>query len=373
MNRLLMRFTAVLLLPVLFFTGCSHEKSGKIVFRGPTERGMYYLYTVNPDDGDTVKLARWMGRSMPYFNSWSSDGKLLAFVDTDNETDGYWLSVFDFERNTVTRLLDLTDLSCHSFTMCPNGKAVIVSLDSTRTTRTETPRGSTVHLEITQDFDSDLFRVAIPGGKLTRITDTPDVRELYPSCSPDGRYIAFIGQIDTETSKNVARDIFIMDRNGNNRKHLIHHAEGWGIYYTELQWSPDSRYIAYSYANVPISDDEDYSDIFVIDVKKGTLTNITDTPAIGEYEPQWSPDGRKMVFYSVENKWDYRTVIYDFTDGTTTGFDQPLSSWTLDGKGLIFANPQNVGEIMETDIETGIIRSLVVTGNISVSRPFWIR
>jgi Tol biopolymer transport system component len=48
------------------------------------------------------------------------------------------------------------------------------------------------------------------------------------------------------------------------------------------------------------------------------------------------------------------------------------SSWTPDGKGLIFTNRLNVYEIMEMDTHGDNLTSLVKTEDIRISEPVWI-
>ena len=376
MRKLLTISGAILTLFMLISAaGCQADRAGRIVFLGRIEgQRDQYIYSMNPDGSDRVKLAPWNPRMMPYHSIWSAGGKTLAYMDSDNDSDRYWLAVVDGDGQNRRRLLEMTDLKPHSIAMSPDGKTVVLSLDSTRVSRIETPQGGTVHVEITENYDKDLFTVDVKTGKLKRLTDTPDVKELWPSYSPNGKLISFIGQIDTENLKGVPQEVYVMDADGSNRIHLAHHAEGVGFHFAELRWSPDGTKIAYSYLNVFVGDSEDYYDIFVIDVKKGNVTNITQSPYIVDSEPEWSPDSRKIAINSgaLKQPYRFRTIIMDIYDGSATELDQGLSSWTPDGKGLIFVNPLNVFELMVADADGKNPRSLAVSKDIRISRPFWL-
>ena len=373
--RKLLAISAVTLTLFLLLSaaGCQADRAGRIVFLGPIEgQNGSDIYSMNPDGSEQVLLARWIPRWMPYHNVWSADGKTLAYIDSDNETETFWLSVVDGNGQNRRRVLDITDLKMDSMALSPDGKTVILSLDSTRMRRIETPQGRTVHVEITQDQDLDLFTVDVKTGELKRLTDTTGVMEKWPSYSPDGKQISFVGRIDTEREKNVPRDVFVMDADGGNRRHLAHHTEGLWFVLPELRWSPDGTKIAYIFYNVSLSDSEHYTDIFVIDVKKGGLTNLTNSPYTTDEEPSWSPDGRKIAFYSGTLTEGYRTIVMDIDSGNVTKLDQGLPSWTPDGKGLIFTNRLNVFELMVINTDGKNPRTLAVSKDIRISKPIWL-
>ncbi len=360
--------------PYEFSFGPAIGSGGRIAFLSRGKGNINDIYIMNPDGSDLVKLARWIPSQMPYHNIWSADGKTLACIDSDNDTGRTWLSVVDTNGQDRRRLMDITDLKMESMALSPNGKTVVLSLDSTRVTKIETPMGNTVHVEITSEPDMDLFAVDVEIGELKRLTDTSGVMEKWPSHSPDGKQIAFVGRIDTETEKNVPRDVFIMDADGSDRRLLAHHTEGEFVFNPDFRWSPDGSRIAYALYNYSISDSEHFTDIFVIDVKEGSLTNLTNTPYVIDSEPAWSPGNRKIAFYSGNMTEGYQTVIIDLDDGRTISLDQggPSPSWTPDGTGLIFTNPINVFELMVMDADGKNLRTLAVTKGVRISNPIWL-
>lgn len=75
-------------------------------------------------------------------------------------------------------------------------------------------------------------------------------------------------------------------------------------------WSPDGSRVLY------VRGDEaapGFTDIWVVDADGSNATNLTDSPAISEWDPSWSPDGTKVVY------------------SRGTGFDGDL--WTMDADG----------------------------------------
>jgi Tol biopolymer transport system component len=354
---------------------CASGDPGMIAFLGPRDGRFSRIYSLDPETGTVHKLVLWGQRFTPYYSSWSADGKLLAYIDFDNDENGrYWLAVIDRDGTNNRRLFELTDLHLHSLTMVPDGKSIILSLDSTTMGLTEPYVTSDDPYTSQTIHDYDLFSFDINSRELTRLTSTRDIKELYPSCSPDGRMIAFVGRIDTEHHRGIAQEIYVMDKNGRNIKHLVHHSEGLGIFLMEFQWSPDSRYIVYSYQNVVISDIEDYSDIFLIDIKKGKLTNLTNTENINESNPVWSPGGSRLSYLSAEpeSRFADRTVVCDLYDKSTIELNLLSYSWLPDGSGLIYGNPNNKSEILALNLKTGETETVITTGNIILSMPIWI-
>ena len=370
MMRKLLPVSGVILTLFLLLSaaGCQTDRTGRIVFLGPRE-GRYgnYIYSMNPDGSDRVKLTFWAHSSMPFHNVWSAGGKTLAYIDSDNETERRWLSVVDGNGQNRRRLLDITDLKMNSMALSPDGRTVVLSLDSTRLIKK--PQGGTVHVEVAED--TDLFTVDVKTRKLNRLTDTPDVVETLPSYSPDGKQVSFVGK-DADEIRSDIPDIYVMDADGGNRRRLVRHLEGEGFYQPELLWSPDSSKIIFIRYNLSISDSEHYTDIFVIDVKAGVLTNLTDSPYIFDGESSWSPDSRKIAFYSGNVTEGYHTLIKDIGSGNLTRLDQGVSSWTPDGKGLIFVNPVNVFELMVVDADGKNPRPLAVSKDVRISMPFWL-
>jgi Tol biopolymer transport system component len=166
-----------------------------------------------------------------------------------------------------------------------------------------------------------------------------------------------------------------MDVDGNNRRRVGYHAEGMPFpLFQGFHWSPDSKKIAYSVFNMSTNDYENFTDIFIIDVDKGGLTNLSNSPYVVDTNPAWSPDGSKIAYFSISLDEGSFTWIMDADGKNKTKLYQTggRSSWTPDGKGLIFTNRLNVYEIMEMDTHGDNLASLVKTEDIRISEPVWI-
>jgi Tol biopolymer transport system component len=365
MNKIL---TCILLTFLLLISGCTGTRTEKIFFTSHLEgTNDNYIYSMNLDGSNLVRLAPWLHPSTQL----SADGKKIAFIDYDIETDEGWLCVVDGDGENRRRLLEITGTRINNFSMAPDGRTIVYTHDVSRTM--ETPMYGTVHVEITND--SDLFAVDVATGTVKQLTDTPDVWESYPAISPDGKKISFVVRIDTENKKGVPEYIYIMDINGNNRRELVYQTEAYGLLvFQGMYWSPDSKKIAYSIPNYSISDAEHFYDIFVIDVEKGGYTNLTESPLVIDDAPSWSPDSSKIAYYSGRLDEGFYSWVMD-ADGknkTKLYYSGGPPSWTPDGKRLIFTNRLNVYEVLVIDANGENLRSLVKTEDIRISNPVWL-
>ncbi|MDZ4817399.1 MAG: S9 family peptidase [Planctomycetota bacterium] len=73
---------------------------------------------------------------------------------------------------------------------------------------------------------------------------------------------------------------------------------------TEFAWSPDGKQIAFARQPSSRKSDADHSDLWLLDVDKGTCTPLVQQPG-ADTQPQWSPDGVQVAFFSKCGQSDY--------------------------------------------------------------------
>jgi len=96
------------------------------------------------------------------------------------------------------------------------------------------------------------------------------------------------GKFDYYVDFDDRRALYILDLNTRKEKRitrLAHHAEG-------KNFSPDGQWITFF---MKLSDDETL-DIYKMRTDGTRLQNLTSTPNINEGDPNWSPDGTKIVY-----------------------------------------------------------------------------
>jgi hypothetical protein len=121
--------------------------------------------------------------------------------------------------------------------------------------------------------------------------------------SRDGNQIAFIKIPDTQIPFTVG-ELWVMNNDGSNPRKLAAADAGHGY---AANWSPDGTRIAFVKRENP--DDERaaqssealISNLYIVDVQSGSLTQITQLEEGRVETPFWSPDGNTLAFNMVIN------------------------------------------------------------------------
>ena len=207
-------------------------------------------------------------------------------------------------------------------------------------------------------------------GSFEQLTSSPGV-ELYPSLSPDGRFVAYASQ----ASGNW--DIYLQRAGGENAINLTADApgednhpafspdgesiafwsdrDGGGLFVMGAtgesvrriadegyhpDWSPDGRRIVYSTRD-PVTSPAgsgDDSEIRIVDVVTGQDHLLVEEGSGARY-PRWSPNGHRIVFWEIYSA--LRSVDPDGGDPVTVVEDLFVNwspAWSAHGKWLYFAS-----------------------------------
>src|SRR5262245_7486779 len=199
----------------------------------------------------------------------------------------------------------------------------------------------------------EIYLMSPDGSNVRRLTDNT-AADSFPALSPDGKKIVFISNRNRAEGEPVnTSDLFVMNTKGDEQRFLIRGSSA--------TWSPDSKYIAFhasaSGAGLPITTDPGAatsdSDIFVANVDDllagvaGPM-NLTNSPEAIDDDPDWSPDGRRIVFTSHpvfddpqrQNLAEIYVINVDGTGLTRLTFNaegERAPSWSPDGTRILFS------------------------------------
>jgi len=217
---------------------------------------------------------------------WSPDGKWIAYTSDD---DGKNINLFLFNVDTGKS----TPLSAGNFenlepAWSPDGK----------------------HLAYVTTEPNGWFNIAVMDidngrkGKITRVTTDHEFgrARLYfsdtdihisPTWSPDGKELIFVSDRDIPLGSGaIWRAPFDADVMNTGKAKVIHKEET--LYRTRPQWSPDGKRIIYSsYLG------GQFNNLFVLPAAGGEPYKLT----FGDYDsfmPRWSPDGEWIAYISNE-------------------------------------------------------------------------
>lgn len=138
-----------------------------------------------------------------------------------------------------------------------------------------TPDGAIV-FESTRDGNRELYRINPDGSGLTRITNHPGT-DHAPSCSPDGRSVAFMSGREFGNA-----EICIANRDGSAVANLTKDPARD----SEPTWSPDGKWIAFTRSQGRPGP----MDIWIARVDGRDQRNITRSPnGVDNFSPCWGP------------------------------------------------------------------------------------
>lgn len=172
----------------------------------------------------------------------------------------------------------------------------------------------------------DIFKVPVIKGVTKDITLTPGVHERNAVWSPDGNWIAYIGD------KTGEFEVYL--QKADLSAAAIQLTTNTGTYIYDLKWSPDSKKVLFS---------DRFYRLRFIDISTKKITEVAKSAYYEIEDFNWSPDSR-WVTYSLPIFGSYNKIMVfdsqtgqnnEITDGWYPVSDPVFSD---DGKYLLFAS-----------------------------------
>ncbi len=148
-------------------------------------------------------------------------------------------------------------------------------------------------------FPGNIATVPATGGPSMQLTS--DGLSMDPSWSPDGTRIAFAWYVFTQDGASLGQDIWVINPDGTNAANVTNDPTGNEF---EPDWSPDGSRIVFT--RTDFADGEccgTYADwhIDAIDADGTDRAVVVDTPDVPDVAPRWSPDGTKILYSQMSN------------------------------------------------------------------------
>lgn len=204
--------------------------------------------------------------------------------------------------------------------------AVAIALAAAPRAQTRLLRFPDLHGEqVVFSYGGDLWKAPLRGGTAVRLTSAPGV-ELFPKFSPDGRWVAFTGQLDGD------EQVCVVPADGGEIRQLTWYpARGplpdrWG-YDNQVQgWTPDGS--AVLFRSLMDSWSPAQGRLYTVGMpgaarQRGALPVALPMPSAGAGE--FSPDGQRLVYSPLfrdfrtwkryEGGWAQDLFVFDPTTG----------------------------------------------------------
>ncbi len=210
-----------------------------------------------------------------------------------------------------------------------------------------------------------LYLQRVDGERPIQITD--DATDDYVAAfSPDGGTIALC-------SEDSGLAVELLGTTGESRRRVLDD-RCWPA------WSPDGRYLASSNGHV-------YSDpaalgtredgrLSILEIDTGAVTELDVTGLTGIFEPSWSPDGRSLVFWTIEKDSHHRDLWTQDLDSSnlTQLTDDPAvdfaPQWVAPRAIYFLSDRGGTRNAWQLDPETGEVRAFTLPSSQLASLSF---
>jgi len=224
--------------------------------------------------------------------AWSPDGKHIAFMSARQAKNSYDLFVMDADGSNVRLITQAERGFLGDTTWSPDGKFIafadragiyVVGVDGSakrRLVEGYSPDWSPDGRSIAYNTDNEELHIIDVDGSKDRLVRIAGYHIYEPGWSPDGAWIA-VRALPVESQARWETDGIAIVRPDGTGFHFV----GWGFY---PSWSPDGQWLL-------VDGDERLS---ILGKDTHIQYAITQENRPQTRNADWSPDGKKIVFYS---------------------------------------------------------------------------
>ncbi|HEV7905067.1 MAG TPA: S8 family serine peptidase [Pyrinomonadaceae bacterium] len=259
------------------------KPNSKVAFSSQRD-GNWEIYVMDPDGSNQTNVTLNVARETTPV--WSPDGRKIAF--TSDRASGGDIYVVNTDGSGLTRLT-ASPASGGSPTWSPDSKRIAFSSG--------------------RDGNGEVYVMNADGTNQVNLTRSA-LDEFDPVWSPNGQKIAF------RSRRDGSNKIYVMNADGTNPVRLINNMREENT----PVWSPDSQKLAFDSYYMSLTDGMEYLEVWVVNSNGTGATNLTPLNASGDYQPDWSPDGKKLAISSSRyggSQYGYNYPLYTINpDGT---------------------------------------------------------
>ena len=317
------------------------------VFRGLFSRNAYYdwvgegkigiclgagisnIFMTDLETGKETQLTNIL--AMERHPRWSPDGQKIAFISQVSGNDSFWLIPSE-GRKPIPVTLNVPNANEQRYvtrpTWLPDGKAILFGGFFGR--------------------DVGIWIVPAEGGVPQKLKfDEFEAATQVCDVSPDGAYIAFdysASETVPEKGKEIkgsrafGSDIYVIPFKGGTPKRITNiEKEGLGFRYP--RWSPDGKKIVFNSLDwLEYNEGRDSEEIYVCSFPEGEPKPITKKMKANLVHLCWSPDGKTIFFSMMEkNQPQLYAISSDGGEMKKLNIEGSSPDISPDGKKMVFA------------------------------------
>jgi dipeptidyl aminopeptidase/acylaminoacyl peptidase len=199
----------------------------------------FQIWLANTESGEVIQLTN--SKRTNTSPAWSPDGRWLAFIsDRDGRRQIYVISPAGGEARQVTRV----ETGVSQFRWSPDGARIALTMGDPETKEMKDRREKYSDFENYQhDYTmTHLWVVEVNSGETRRLTEGRQFTVGSFSWSPDGKQLAFDGQLYPGLSYSETNDIYIYNFDAHSVKKIVDQPGP----NTNPEWSPDGKQIIFN-------------------------------------------------------------------------------------------------------------------------------
>jgi tricorn protease len=206
--------------------------------------------------------------------------------------------------NLVSYFKNVTE-NIHSYSISPTGKRALF------------------------DARGDIFSVPAENGITENLTQTQGIREIYPSWSPNGKYIAYYSDATGEY------EIYLLENKKDAKpQQLTTNSSAWKY---DSEWSPDSKYLLYSDRTLQLK-------LFNIETKTEIVVDKATENEFRSYV--FSPDSKWVAYEKQATNGHSAIWVYNIPENKTiqltdNSFSDNSPVFSVDGKTIFFLSDRD--------------------------------